>query len=96
MSALLLFVGVVIGVAITILAGLAVVHWPEPERDREPVRFSAIGSGRSHDDRTAIALRPTPTKTQIAKAYRRTAICGPPVAIPQKAPSMRWGRILLW
>ena len=47
MSALLLFVGVVIGVAITILAGLAVVHWPEPERDREPVRFSAIGSGRS-------------------------------------------------
>ena len=47
MSALLLFVGIVIGVAITILAGLAVVHWPEPERDREPVRFSAIGSGRS-------------------------------------------------
>ena len=47
MTALLLFVGVVIGVAITILAGLAVIHWPVAEREREPVRFSAIGSGRS-------------------------------------------------
>jgi hypothetical protein len=45
MTALLLFAGVVIGVAITILAGLVVIHWPA-ERDREPVRFSAIGSGR--------------------------------------------------
>jgi hypothetical protein len=47
MSALLLFVGVVIGVAITIIAGLAVIYWPAPKRDREPVHFSAIGSGRS-------------------------------------------------
>jgi hypothetical protein len=46
MTALLLFVGVVIGVAITIIAGLAVIHWPAPERDREPVRFSAVGAGR--------------------------------------------------
>jgi hypothetical protein len=45
MSALLLFAGIVIGVAITILAGLAVVHWPEPER--EPPRYSAIGAGRA-------------------------------------------------
>jgi hypothetical protein len=47
MSALLLFVGIVIGVAITILAGLAVIHWPEPKRDREPVRFSAVGAARA-------------------------------------------------
>jgi hypothetical protein len=47
MTALLLFVGIVIGIAITILAGLAVIHWPAPERDREPVHFSAIGAGRS-------------------------------------------------
>jgi hypothetical protein len=47
MSALLLFVGVVIGVAITIVGGLVVIHWPVAEREREPVSFSAIGSGRS-------------------------------------------------
>jgi hypothetical protein len=47
MTALLLFAGIVIGVAITILGGLAVIHWPEPKRDREPVHFSAIGAGRS-------------------------------------------------
>jgi hypothetical protein len=49
MSALLLFVGIVIGVAITILAGLAVVHWPEPEC--EPPRYSAIGAGRAVSSR---------------------------------------------
>jgi hypothetical protein len=52
MTALLLFGGVVIGVAITILAGLAVVHWPEPKP--EPPRYSAIGAGRGrttgHED----------------------------------------------
>jgi hypothetical protein len=47
MTALLLFAGIAIGAAITILAGLAVIHWPEPKRDREPVYFSAIGAGRS-------------------------------------------------
>ena len=47
MSALLLFAGAVIGIAITILSGLAVIHWPVAEREREPVSFSAIGSGRS-------------------------------------------------
>jgi hypothetical protein len=47
MSALLLFVGVLIGIAVTIICGLVIVHWPEPKRDREPVHFSAIGSGRS-------------------------------------------------
>jgi hypothetical protein len=47
MTALLLFAGVVIGVAITIICGLVIIHWPEPKRDREPVHFSAIGSGRS-------------------------------------------------
>jgi hypothetical protein len=47
MTALLLFAGIVIGIAITILAGLAVIHWPVAEREREPVHFSAIGAGRS-------------------------------------------------
>jgi NADH:ubiquinone oxidoreductase subunit 3 (subunit A) len=47
MTAVLLFVGVVIGVAITIICGLVVIHWLVAEREREPVRFSAIGSGRS-------------------------------------------------
>ena len=47
MTALLLFVGVVIGVAITIICGLVIVHWPVAERDREPVRFSAVGAARA-------------------------------------------------
>jgi hypothetical protein len=47
MTALLLFVAIVIGVAITILCGLVIVHWPEPKRDREPVRFSAVGAARA-------------------------------------------------
>jgi hypothetical protein len=47
MTALLLFAGIVIGVAITFIGGLVVIHWPVAERDREPVRFSAVGSGRS-------------------------------------------------
>jgi hypothetical protein len=47
MSALLLFVGAAIGVAITIIGGLVIIHWPEPKRDREPVRFSAVGAARA-------------------------------------------------
>jgi len=47
MTALLLFAGIVIGIALTTIGGLVVIHWPVAERDREPVRFSAIGSGRS-------------------------------------------------
>jgi hypothetical protein len=43
MTALILFVGVVIGIAVTILCGLVIVHWPEPKR--EPPRYSAVGSG---------------------------------------------------
>jgi hypothetical protein len=43
MTALVLFAGIALGVAITIIAGLAVVRWPEPKR--EPPRYSAIGSG---------------------------------------------------
>ena len=43
MTALLLFAGIVIGVAITIICGLVVIHWPEPKRER-PL-YSAIGSG---------------------------------------------------
>jgi hypothetical protein len=46
-TAVILFVGVVIGIAITILVGLAVIHWPVADRQREPVRFSAVGAGRS-------------------------------------------------
>jgi hypothetical protein len=47
MTGLLLFAGIVIGIALTIIGGLVVIHWPVAEREREPVRFSAIGSGRS-------------------------------------------------
>ena len=47
MTGLLLFAGIVIGIALTIIGGLVVIHWPVAEREREPVSFSAIGSGRS-------------------------------------------------
>jgi hypothetical protein len=45
MTALLLFVGVVIGVAVTIICGLIIIHWPEPKP--EPPYYSAIGAGRA-------------------------------------------------
>jgi hypothetical protein len=47
MSALVLFAGVVIGVAITIIGGLIIVHWPDPKPKPEPPRYSAIGAGRA-------------------------------------------------
>jgi hypothetical protein len=46
MTALSLFAGIVIGIALTIIGGLVVIHWPEAKREREPVSYSAISSGR--------------------------------------------------
>jgi hypothetical protein len=46
-AALWFCAGAVTGIIGTIGIGVAILHWPVAERDREPVRFSAIGSGRS-------------------------------------------------
>jgi hypothetical protein len=46
MTGLILFAGIVIGIALTIIGGLVVIRWPEAKREREPVSCSAISSGR--------------------------------------------------
>jgi hypothetical protein len=48
MSAVLIFIaGLVVGIVSTIGVGVAIVNLPPPKREREPVHFSAVGSGRS-------------------------------------------------
>jgi hypothetical protein len=44
MSAVMLFAGIVIGVAITIIGGLVVIHWPEPKREPPRPRVLAVGA----------------------------------------------------
>ena len=48
MSAVLLFIaGFAAGIIGTIIAGIVIINLPPPKRDRDPVHFSAISSGRS-------------------------------------------------
>jgi hypothetical protein len=44
MTAVLIFAGIVIGVAIAIIGGLVVVHWPEPKREPPRPRVLAVGA----------------------------------------------------
>ena len=87
MSALLLFVGVVIGVALTIIGGLVIVHWPEPER--EPPRYSAIGAGRARttgpEDLFEAIDHQTPLIEKRAEVVSRPDP-PPPETVPLRSP----------
>jgi hypothetical protein len=49
MIAIAFALGLLAGIALTVIAAIVVLNWPAPDRTHAPVRYSAIGACRAVD-----------------------------------------------